>query len=464
MRLLLIALFATLLLAAPASAARFQHNGPDIDFTTGCDRHRPHHRHRPRARRPEQLTFTRGTGRDRVHRSAPAARSRSASRAAASATRRACASRPTSGADLIDASRTDDAVRRERAARSSTPRAATTSSIAGPLADEVRRRGRRRLDHRRAGRGLAGGEAATTCSSGSARATSSTAATAPTCSTCSGEVAGHDDLAQRHRRRRAARVAAPTCSAIETVMRHARATTSSPAATAPRRSRAATATTGSTRAAAAPTPSICGPGAADVAIVDETDSVTGCERVELPTVGRRSPPVRPTPSRRRRSPWSTSTATASWRASTATTPAPRSAPAPATCRATSVDEDCAGGDARASQVGGRLSFDFTAFPNGTTRVDRLRRPRAPGRRARGAALRGPLRLPQEGRQGARREGQPPQADPRPPAHRRDARGPADRRPGRSAAWSASRCARRGCPKRTSLCLPPGGKVGPLRLT
>ena len=36
-----------------------------------------------------------------------------------------------------------------------------------------------------------------------------------------------------------------------------------------------------------------------------------------------------------------------------------------------IDEDCAGGDARASQVGGRLSFDFTAFPNGTTRVDRL---------------------------------------------------------------------------------------------
>ena len=34
MRLLLIAIFATLLLAAPASAARFQHNGPDIDFTT----------------------------------------------------------------------------------------------------------------------------------------------------------------------------------------------------------------------------------------------------------------------------------------------------------------------------------------------------------------------------------------------------------------------------------------------
>ena len=36
MRLLLIALFATLLLAAPASAARFQHNGPDVDYTVAA--------------------------------------------------------------------------------------------------------------------------------------------------------------------------------------------------------------------------------------------------------------------------------------------------------------------------------------------------------------------------------------------------------------------------------------------
>ena len=114
---------------------------------------------------------------------------------------------------------------------------------------------------------------------------------------------------------------------------------------------------------------ICGPGTADVAIVDETDSVTGCEQVEpcSPTA------ARPTPARsiRPRPPWSTSTVTASWPASTATTPAPRSARARATCRATRSTSDCARGDARASQVGGRLSFDFTAFPNGTTRVDRL---------------------------------------------------------------------------------------------
>ena len=89
-----------------------------------------------------------------------------------------------------------------------------------------------------------------------------------------------------------------------------------------------------------------------------------------------------------------------------------------------IDEDCAGGDARASQVGGRLSFDFTAFPNGTTRVDRLvvRELQAGGR----AELRcsGRCAFRKKVGKAAGGQGQPPQADPRPPAHRRDARGPA----------------------------------------
>jgi hypothetical protein len=36
-----------------------------------------------------------------------------------------------------------------------------------------------------------------------------------------------------------------------------------------------------------------------------------------------------------------------------------------------VDEDCDGEDERLKTVAGRLSFDFTAFPNGRTRVDTL---------------------------------------------------------------------------------------------
>ena len=62
MRLLLIALAATLLLAAPASAARFQHTGPDIDFTAA-----PADTVRITATghalgEPRQATFTRGQG------------------------------------------------------------------------------------------------------------------------------------------------------------------------------------------------------------------------------------------------------------------------------------------------------------------------------------------------------------------------------------------------------------------
>ena len=67
MRLTPLALLATLLLAAPASAARFQHNGADIDFTVGADRRRPRHRHRLRARRPDAAHVHAWPGRLALH-------------------------------------------------------------------------------------------------------------------------------------------------------------------------------------------------------------------------------------------------------------------------------------------------------------------------------------------------------------------------------------------------------------
>ena len=67
MRLLLIALFATLLLAAPASAARFQHNGPDVDFTIAASDTVRITVTGHKLGDPRQLTFTRGTGGTRVH-------------------------------------------------------------------------------------------------------------------------------------------------------------------------------------------------------------------------------------------------------------------------------------------------------------------------------------------------------------------------------------------------------------
>jgi Ca2+-binding RTX toxin-like protein len=62
MRLLMIALFATLLLAAPASAARFQHNGPDIDFTVAPTDVVELTVTGHKLGDPRQMTFTRATG------------------------------------------------------------------------------------------------------------------------------------------------------------------------------------------------------------------------------------------------------------------------------------------------------------------------------------------------------------------------------------------------------------------
>ena len=58
----MITLLATLLLAAPASAARFQHNGADVDFTVASTDVVKLTVTGHALGDPRQLTFTRGTG------------------------------------------------------------------------------------------------------------------------------------------------------------------------------------------------------------------------------------------------------------------------------------------------------------------------------------------------------------------------------------------------------------------
>ena len=136
MRLLLIALFATLLLAAPASAARFQHNGPDIDFTTAASDTVRITATGHELGDPEQLTFTRGTGGTAFTIGAGCSIQIGIVRCGVSDETRL---RFTTNerADLIDASRT------ETPFDASVPEIFDTKGgddvlVAGPLADEVR--------------------------------------------------------------------------------------------------------------------------------------------------------------------------------------------------------------------------------------------------------------------------------------------------------------------------------------
>src|SRR5215204_4329584 len=65
MRLLVIALFAMLLLAAPASAARFQHNGPVVDYTVAATDTTNLTVTGHKLGDPVQQTYTPGTGQTR---------------------------------------------------------------------------------------------------------------------------------------------------------------------------------------------------------------------------------------------------------------------------------------------------------------------------------------------------------------------------------------------------------------
>ena len=122
-----------------------------------------------------------------------------------------------------------------------------------------------------------------------------------------------------------------------------------------------------------------------------------------------------------------------------------------------VDEDCAGGDAKRALAGGRLSFEFLAFRNGTTKAARLLvRDLPAGGKAVLHCKGGGCALPQPGGQAQRRRREPPQAAQAPAARGRGARGPPERAGRHDAASSASRCAAGACcPGSARLCLPPG---------
>ena len=192
---------------------------------------------------------------------------------------------------------------------------------------------------------------------------------------------------------------------------------------------------------------ICGPGAADVAIVDETDSVTGCEQVELPQPDGGETDAGPV------DPPATAVVDVDGDGvvagvdcddtRAAIRPGARDVPG------NKIDERLR--RRRRAGVAGRRPPELRlhGVPQRHDTRGPADRPRAPGRRARRAALQRPLLIPQEGRQGQRQpQRQPPQADPRPPAHRGDARGPPRRPPARSAAWSASKMRKAKLPKRT----------------
>lgn len=452
MRLLLIAIFATLLLAAPASAARFQHTGADIDFTTAASDTVRITATGHELGDPKQLTFTRGTG--------GTAFSIGAGCSIQSGTVRCGVSDETrlrfttnERADLIDASRTGTPF------DASVPEIFDTKGgddvlIAGPLADEV---------HAGAGRdSITGGPGADSLDGGPdddvfvglSDGDVVTGGDGADVLDLTGEVVGMtislnaigDDGPLG---------SSANVLGIETVM----GTLSDDILSGGDGADTLDGRDGDDRIevrdGGADTV-ICGPGTADVAIVDETDSVTGCERVELPDVAGEpdtlpaDPVTPPAVVDVDRDGVVAGVDCDDTRA--AIRPGARDVPG------NKIDEDCTGGDARASQVGGRLSFDFTAFPNGTTRVDRLvvRELQAGGR----AELRCSGRCAFRKKDGKAADGKVNLRK----LIRGRLRTGATLEVRLSAPGTIGRVVRfkmrkAKLPKRTSLCLPPGGKVG-----
>ncbi len=453
MRLLLIALFATLLLAAPASAARFQHNGPDIDFTTAASDTVRITATGHELGDPEQLTFTRGTGGTAFTIGAGCSIQIGIVRCGVSDETRL---RFTTNerADLIDASRT------ETPFDASVPEIFDTKGgddvlIAGPLADEVRAgAGRDSITGGPGADSLDGGpddDVLVGLSEGDVVTGGDGADVLDLTGETQGMTISLNNIGDDGPLGSSANVLG-----IETVM----GTLTDDILSGGDGADTLDGRDGNDRIDARGGGAdivICGPGAADVAIVDETDSVTGCERVELPDVaGEPAGPADPvTPPAIAVVDFDRDGVVAGVDCDdtrAAIRPGARDVPG------NKIDEDCAGGDARASQVGGRLSFDFTAFPNGTTRVDRLvvRELQAGGRaelRCSGrCAFRKKVGKASGGKVNLRK------------LIRGRLRTGATLEVRLSAPGTISRVVRfkmrkARLPKRTSLCLPPGGKVG-----
>ena len=422
MRLLLIAIFATLLLAAPASAARFQHNGPDIDFTTAASDTVRITATGHELGDPQQLTFTRGTGGTAFSIGAGCSLQNGTVRCGVSDETRL---RFTTNerADLIDASRT------ETPFDASVPEIFDTKGgddvlIAGPLADEVR-----------AGAGrdsITGGPGADSLDGGPdddvffglSEGDVVTGGDGADVLDLTGETQGMT-ISLNNIGDDGPLGSSANVLGVETVL----GTLTDDILSGGDGADTLDGRDGNDRIDArggGADTVICGPGAADVAIVDESDSVTGCERVELPDVGGEpggpfdpvTPPVLATPE----------------------------AQVPAAA------------GARTARVGGRLSFEFTAFPNGTTRVDRLvvRELQAGGRaelRCSGrCAFRKKVGKATGGKVNLRK------------LIRGRVRTGATLEVRLSAPGTIGRVVRfkmrkAKLPKRSSLCLPPGGKVG-----
>jgi Ca2+-binding RTX toxin-like protein len=337
MRLLLIALFATLLLAAPASAARFAHAGDDLAFTTAAsDTVRV-----TAAEQSPQLAFTRGTGGTlfTVGTGCTLASGVARCDVPAGVLRFTTNDR----ADVIDASATGDASMPERF----DTRGGDDVLTAGPLADEVRAGAGRDTITGGGGPDTLLGEAGDDVFVGLSAGDVIDGGDGTDALDLSGEVVGMtvslDELL------------------VETVIGTLGDDVLIGGAGNDRLQGGSGADRIEARDGGADTVD-CGPGS-DVAIVDETDSVTGCESVELPGAANAAP-VEPAPIvDADRDGVVAGVDCDDTRA--AVRPGAREIPG------NRVDENCDGDDARLSAVRGRLSFDFTAFPNGTTRVDRL---------------------------------------------------------------------------------------------